>query len=51
MAPSDRSDRSSFADPQPWGADILARIADHPASSLDELLPWNWTPDRASLAA
>jgi len=31
-------------DPQAWLADILARIADHPASRLDELLPWNWTP-------
>ena len=31
-------------DPQAWLADILARIADHPARRLDELLPWNWTP-------
>jgi transposase len=38
-------------DPQAWLADVLARIADHPASRLDELLPWNWTPHRASLAA
>ena len=29
-------------DPQSWLADVLARIADHPASKLDELLPWNW---------
>jgi transposase len=29
-------------DPQAWLADVLARIADHPASKLDELLPWNW---------
>jgi transposase len=29
-------------DPQAWLADILARIAAHPASRLDELLPWNW---------
>jgi transposase len=29
-------------DPQAWLADILARIADHPAHRLDELLPWNW---------
>ena len=30
--------------PQPYLADVLARIADHPASRLDELLPWNWQP-------
>jgi len=29
-------------DPQAWLADILARIADHPANRLDDLLPWNW---------
>jgi transposase len=29
-------------DPQAWLADVLARINDHPASKLDELLPWNW---------
>ena len=29
-------------DPQAWLADVLARIAGHPASRLDELLPWNW---------
>ena len=26
-------------DPQAWLADVLARIADHPAALLDELLP------------
>jgi transposase len=31
-------------DPQIWLADILARIAEHPARRLDELLPWNWHP-------
>ena len=29
-------------DPQAWLADVLARVAGHPASRLDELLPWNW---------
>ena len=31
-------------DPRAWLADVLARIADHPASRLHELLPWNWAP-------
>jgi transposase len=34
-------------DPQAWLADILARIADHPAHSIDQLLPWNWQPRSA----
>jgi hypothetical protein len=37
-------------DPQAWLADVLARIAEHPAHRLDQLLPWNWRvgPDRAN---
>jgi transposase len=31
-------------DPQAWLADVLARIAEHPAHRLDDLLPWNWRP-------
>ncbi len=38
-------------DPRAWLADILRRIADHPASRLDELLPWNWIEGAAKLAA
>ena len=40
-------------DPQAWLADVLARIADHPAQQLDALLPWNWAADqeRRKLAA
>ena len=29
-------------DPQAWLADVLRRIADHPARRLKELLPWHW---------
>jgi hypothetical protein len=29
-------------DPQAWLADVLARIAGHPAQRLHELLPWHW---------
>ncbi len=38
-------------DPQAWLADILARIADHPANKLEELMPWNWAPQPKALAA
>jgi len=37
-------------DPQPWLADVLARIAAHPAHRLDELLPWNSTPSSSDIA-
>jgi transposase len=33
-------------DPQAWLADILARLPDHPARRIDELLPWNWKRTR-----
>lgn len=29
-------------DPQAWLGDVLARLQDHPAKHLTELLPWNW---------
>jgi transposase len=38
-------------DPQAWLADILARLQDHPAKRIDELLPWNWKRDHAQKAA
>ncbi len=38
-------------DPRAWLADVLARIADHPASRLHELLPWNWKNAQAQQAA
>src|ERR1700733_6358186 len=37
-------------DPQAGLADVLSRIASHPAHRLDELLPWNWE-SRSSLNA
>ena len=30
--------------PQHYLADVLGRIADHPARHIAELLPWNWQP-------
>jgi transposase len=38
-------------DPQAWLADVLRRIGDHPASRLDELLPWNWRTIEIAAAA
>lgn len=38
-------------DPEAWLADVLRRINDHPASRLDDLLPWNWCPRAADCAA
>ena len=44
------SAKLSNIDPQAWLADVLARIAGHPASRLDGLLPWNWRRDTAVLS-
>lgn len=30
--------------PEAYLADVISRIADHPANRIDELLPWSWTP-------
>jgi transposase len=38
-------------DPQAWLADVLARLHDHPAKRIDELLPWNWKQAREAKAA
>lgn len=38
--------RLNDVDPQAWLADVLARIAEHPARQLDQLMPWNWQPEQ-----
>jgi len=38
-------------DPQVWLADVLARIAGHPAHRIDELLPWDWKKSKQQAAA
>jgi hypothetical protein len=38
-------------DPQAWLADVLARLPDHPATKVADLLPWNWKANQQSKAA
>jgi len=39
-------------DPQSWFADVIDRMANgHPSHRLADLLPWNWRPKIATLAA
>jgi transposase len=38
-------------DPRAWLADVLARLPEHPAKRLEELLPWNWKALRDEQAA
>ena len=38
-------------DPQAWLADLLARLPDHPANKVADLLPWNWKANQQSKAA
>jgi hypothetical protein len=44
---ADHDAKMNDADPEAWPADVLARIAEHPTSRLDDLLPWNWGPREA----
>jgi transposase len=41
----------AIIDPQAWLADILARLPDHPAKRIHELLPWNWRPQTIAAKA
>jgi transposase len=38
-------------DPQAWLEDVLARLPDHPAKRITELLPWNWRPQNLAAEA
>jgi transposase len=38
-------------DPQAWLADVLARLPDHPAKRIHDLLPWSWRPQNVARAA
>jgi transposase len=38
-------------DPQAWLADVLARLPDHPANKVVDLLPWNWKATQQAKAA
>src|SRR5882757_4647697 len=38
-------------DPQAWLADVLARLPDHPANKVADLLPWSWKANQQSNAA
>ena len=38
-------------EPQAWLADVLARLPDHPASKIADLLPWNWKANKPQNSA
>ncbi len=38
-------------DPQAWLAYVLAKLPDHPAKQIDELLPSNWKARQPTEAA
>src|ERR1700688_1096979 len=35
--------RLNDVDPEAWLGDVINRIADHPNTKIDELLPWKWS--------
>ncbi len=38
-----QSCKLSGVNPEAYLADLISRVGDHPASRIDELLPWNWS--------
>ncbi|PZO00979.1 MAG: IS66 family transposase [Hyphomicrobiales bacterium] len=43
--------RFNGIDPEAWLTDVIARIADHPNSRIDEMLPWPWAANTPQTAA
>ena len=37
--------RMNDVDPEAWLTWVLERVADHKINRIDELMPWNWTPE------
>ena len=37
--------RINKVDPEAWLRWVLARVADHKMTHLDDLMPWNWATD------
>jgi transposase len=40
-------EKSARINPSAWFRDVLIRIADHPITKLDELMPHNWAPAKS----
>jgi hypothetical protein len=38
-------------DPEAWMTNVIDRIAEHPINRIDELAPWNWSPDKSQARA
>jgi hypothetical protein len=51
LAPKNPAGGWSDEEKRRLGTDVLGRINGHPASRLDELLPWNWKGRSARLVA
>ena len=41
----------SDVDPRAWLADVIARLPGHPATRIDQWLPWDWKAAQAETAA
>jgi hypothetical protein len=51
LAPKNPAGAGAMRRSAAWAPDVLGRINGHPASRLDELLPWNWKGRSARLVA